>query len=224
MTARLTVEQKRLARRLKAKGLSLREIGREVGCSHEVIRAIAAGRGRERDGKPDQWSPAPGRLTLADREEISLRVQQGDAFNAIAGRLGRATSTVSREVAANGGRGNYRAWRAHQRARVRARRPKTPKLTCPRLAATVAKWLEEWWSTDGDLPPVAHRVRGRSDDVGEPRDHLSGSFRAGTRRAAQGAYPLPADREDKATPQAHIRERRKAPGHGHDQRASRRGS
>jgi hypothetical protein len=33
----------------------------------------------------------------------------------IAGRLGTAVSTVSREVAANGGRGCYRAWRAHRR-------------------------------------------------------------------------------------------------------------
>jgi DNA-directed RNA polymerase specialized sigma24 family protein len=41
MTAHLTVEQRRLARRLHAKGLSLREIGRQVGCSHEVVRSVA---------------------------------------------------------------------------------------------------------------------------------------------------------------------------------------
>ena len=61
----------------------------------------------------------------------------------IAARLGRAVSTVSREVAANGGRGGYRAWRAHQRARQQARRPKTPKLACPRLAAQVTEWLAD---------------------------------------------------------------------------------
>ena len=64
----------------------------------------------------------------------------------IAARLGKAVSTVSREVAANGGRGGYRAWRAHQRARAQARRPKTPKLACPQLAAQVTTWLAEWWS------------------------------------------------------------------------------
>jgi transposase, IS30 family len=53
---------------------------------------------------------------------------------------------VSREAAGNGGRTGYRAWRAHQRARERARRPKVPKLACPRLAAQVTGWLEAWWS------------------------------------------------------------------------------
>jgi IS30 family transposase len=65
---------------------------------------------------------------------------------AIAARLGKATSTVSREVAGNGGRAGYRAWRAHQRARQRARRPKAPKLARSRLAAQVTEWLEAWWS------------------------------------------------------------------------------
>jgi IS30 family transposase len=90
--------------------------------------------------------PGPGRLMLADREEISLGLHRGEAFTAIAARIGRATSTVSREVAANGGRGQYRAWRAHQRAYRQARRPKTPKLACPRLAARVSQWLAAWWS------------------------------------------------------------------------------
>jgi IS30 family transposase len=70
----------------------------------------------------------------------------GESFTVIAARLGKAVSTVSREVAANGARGAYRAWRAHQRARAQARRPKIPKLACPQLAAQVTRWLEEWWS------------------------------------------------------------------------------
>jgi IS30 family transposase len=69
-----------------------------------------------------------------------------ETFCVIAARLGKAASIVSREVAGNGGRGGYRAWRAHQRARERARRPKAAKLACPRLAAQVTAWLEEWWS------------------------------------------------------------------------------
>jgi transposase, IS30 family len=82
-------------------------------------------------------------------------VHRGETFSAIASRLGRATSTVSREVAANGGRGGYRAWRAHERAREQARRPKVPKLACPRLAAQVTAWLEEWWSPE----EIARRLR-----------------------------------------------------------------
>jgi IS30 family transposase len=145
MTAHLTVEQRQLARRLSARGLSLREIGRQVGCSHEVVRAVVR-RDSKRPVRSDAWQPGPGRLTLADREEISLGVRAGESFTVIAARIGKAVSTVSREVAGNGGRPDYRAWRSHQRARERARRPKTPKLACPRLAATVTAWLGAWWS------------------------------------------------------------------------------
>src|SRR5512133_3721203 len=130
MGPHLTMEQRQLARRLSARGLSLREIGRQVGCSHEVVRTVVR-RESKRPVRSDPWKPGPGRLTLADREEISLGLREGAPFTAIASRLGKAVSTVSREVARNGGRRGYRAWRAHQRARERARRPKTPKLSRP---------------------------------------------------------------------------------------------
>jgi transposase, IS30 family len=145
MRPHLTVEQRQLALRLRARGLSLREIGPQVGCSHELVRIIARQAPR-RPVRHQGWVPGPGRLTLADREEISLGLHAGESFTTIAARLGKAVSTVSREVAANGGRGAYRAWRAHQRARAQARRPKTPKLACPQLAAQVTGWLEQWWS------------------------------------------------------------------------------
>jgi IS30 family transposase len=117
------MEQRQLARRLSARGLSLREVGRQVCCSHEVVRTVVR-RESKRPVRLDSWRPGLGRLTLADREEISLGLRAGESFTAIAGRLGKAVSTVSREVAGNGGRSDYRAWRAHQRARTRARRPK----------------------------------------------------------------------------------------------------
>src|SRR3954465_7418584 len=145
MTAHLTIEQRQLARRLSGKGLSLREIGRQVGCSHEVVRAVVR-RESKRPVRSDAWQPGPERLSLADREEISLGLRAGESFTVIALRLGRAVSTVSREVAGNGGRHDYRAWRAYRWARERARRLKTPKLSRPRLAAQVTQWLGEWWS------------------------------------------------------------------------------
>src|SRR4051794_28765418 len=107
MTAHLTVEQRQLARRLDAKGLSLREVARQVGCSHEVVRTVVR-RESKRPVRSDPWQPGPGRLTLADREEISLGLREGASFTAIARRLGKAVSTVSREVAGNGGRSGYR--------------------------------------------------------------------------------------------------------------------
>ena len=48
---------------------------------------------------------APLRLSLAEREEISRGLAAGESLRVIAGRLGRTPSTVSREVARNGGRG-----------------------------------------------------------------------------------------------------------------------
>ena len=154
MGPHLTVEQRQLALRLRAGGLSLREIGAQVGCSRQGV-ALIVRRAARRPVRHDGWVPGPGRLTLADREEVTVGLHAGQAFTVIAARLGKATSTVSREVAANGGRSGYRAWRAHQRAREQARRPKTPKLACPRLAARVTAWLAEWWSPQ----QIAARLR-----------------------------------------------------------------
>jgi transposase, IS30 family len=83
--------------------LSLREIGPQVGCSHQGV-ALIVRRASQRPVRADGWVPGPGRLTLADREEITLGLHARESFTAIAARLGKAVSTVSREVAANGGR------------------------------------------------------------------------------------------------------------------------
>jgi uncharacterized protein YerC len=99
----LTVEQRQLALRLHARGLSLREIGPQVGCAFQTVARVAR-RGSRRPVRLDGWVPGLGRLALADREEITLGLHAGESFTVIAARLGKAVSTVSREVAANGGR------------------------------------------------------------------------------------------------------------------------
>jgi len=154
MAAWLTVEQRQLARRLRKEGWSHRRIAAQVGCSHEAVRVVLR-RKRVRRWRPEDWSPGPGRLSLAEREEISVGVGRGETFSTIAGRLGRAVSSVSREVAANGGRDGYRAWRAHRRAHERARRPKTPRLADGRLAGQVTQWLKQWWSPE----EISRRLR-----------------------------------------------------------------
>src|SRR5215475_9148230 len=130
-------------------------------CAFAAVGRIAR-RGSRRPVRGDGWVPGPGRLTLADREEITVGLHAGESFTVIAARLGKAVSTVSREVAANGGRGGYRAWRAHRRARGQARRPKTPKLACPALAAQVTTWPAEWW------PPQQISRRLRIEFPGDP--------------------------------------------------------
>ena len=155
MAPQLTVRQRQTARRLKAAGWTLREIGAHLDCSAGTVGRLLEG-AVVRPGRPDAiWQPAPGRLTLEEREEISLGIHRGESLSAISRELGRSASTVTREVTANGGREHYRAWRAHRRAHDAARRPKTAKLACPRLAAQVTAWLQEWWSPE----EIAQRLR-----------------------------------------------------------------
>ena len=77
-----------------------------------------------------------------EREEISRALARGLSFRAIAGHLGRAPSTISREVVRHGGRARYRAAEADARAWRAARRPKPCRLAChPRLCRLVAEKL-----------------------------------------------------------------------------------
>jgi IS30 family transposase len=88
-----------------------------------------------------------GHLTLAEREEISRGLSQGLSVRAMAERLGRAPSTISREVARNKGRDRYRAIDAHDRAWYRARRPKPCRLDTNEVLRTfVAAMLQADWS------------------------------------------------------------------------------
>jgi IS30 family transposase len=87
------------------------------------------------------------RLSLAEREEISRGVEAAESCRAIAGRLGRAPSTVARDIAGHGGRRHYRAWRADAQAVARTQRPKVPKLVAsPRLRQEVEHRLALRWS------------------------------------------------------------------------------
>jgi IS30 family transposase len=143
----LTHEQKQLAFRLHARGWGLSEIAREVACTAPMVRLMVHD-GLYTSGIPDEWEPRPGCLTVAEREEILIGCRDGESLSAIARRLGRSPSTISREVVANDGRENYSAWRAHLRARNAARRPKPHKLRAGRLRDEVARRLLELWSPD----------------------------------------------------------------------------
>ena len=153
MPKRIDPGLEREVRRLDAKGHGLREIARMVGCSrHAVTNTLLR---EPRPAAPTEWDPSPAHLSLGEREEIRAGLERGETFSAIARLIGRAVSTVSREVGANGGRNCYRAHRGHSRAARRARRPKIPKLACPRLAAKVSEWLEQLWSPE----QIVNRLR-----------------------------------------------------------------
>ena len=143
---RLTPEERKRIIALVADGMAAVDVAREVARSAGFVQRVvreAGGVARRLD-----WDPSPARLSAAEREEIRAGLEAGESFRVIARRLGRAPSTISREVGANGGRRRYRGWRAHRRASDLARRPKVAKLAgCPRLRAQVETWLEvELWS------------------------------------------------------------------------------
>jgi IS30 family transposase len=92
--------------------------------------------------RPPRSCRSDARLSLEEREEISRGLAAGESLRTIASRLGRAPSTVSREVQRNGGVGRYRAMPADRAAHRRARRPKPCKMALhPRLATLVAQKL-----------------------------------------------------------------------------------
>ncbi|SHF89214.1 GbsR/MarR family transcriptional regulator [Streptoalloteichus hindustanus] len=73
-----------------------------------------------------------GRLTHEDRQRIAEGLAEGLGYAEIARRLGRPTSTVSREVARNSGPAGYRADQAQQVTKRRARRRSpAPSPTAP---------------------------------------------------------------------------------------------
>ncbi len=88
-------------------------------------------------------------LTFAEREEISRGIAAGRSARRIAATLGRAPSTVTREIDRHGGRSSYRAAEADERAWQHARRPQICKLARDRtLRQLVASKLAADWSPE----------------------------------------------------------------------------
>ena len=126
------------------KGESLHSIARHFGRGHSSIQGVI---GRTGGIRPLSRCRSRLSLTLAEREEISRGLAAGESMRSIASSLGRAPSTVSRELSRNGGRRPYRAHAADQAAWDRALRPKPCKLVLNRpLAMTVARLLRQRWS------------------------------------------------------------------------------
>ncbi len=113
-----------------AKGLSSEQAALAVGASS----AAGSRWFRERGGMATfMLGPLSGcYLSFGEREEIALLRAQGIGVREIARRLGRAPSTISRELRRNaatrGGKLEYRASVAQWKAELMARRPKTAKL------------------------------------------------------------------------------------------------
>ena len=127
-------------------GDSLQQIAQLFDRYHSSIERILAESGGIR---PTQRRRSRLALTLAEREEISRAVAAGQSIYSIAASLGRAPSTIYREIKRNGDQEGYRASQADQAAWDRAHRPKTCKLAENRtLAHIVAGKLQMQWSPE----------------------------------------------------------------------------
>ena len=157
---------------LIAAGVSSEDAGSAVGvsptCGGKWFRRFG--------GVNPRWVAPRGnkrpRLSADEREQIMIGTAQGESIRSMARRLGRAPSTVMREIANNGvmrgyvgryraryrfgarraggdAKSGYSARIAQQRSEQRARRPKTGKLgRCPALRDQVQAWLVKKYSPE----------------------------------------------------------------------------
>src|SRR5476649_821023 len=134
------------------RGDSLQTIAQLFERNHSSIQRILAETGGIR---PAQRCRSARALTLSEREEISRAVVSGESIRAVARRLQRSPSTVSREIRRNGGREAYRAVQADQHAWIRG--------VAPNLVS---------WSKAGNWPT---RSPASSNCSGRPSRLLDGS-------------------------------------------------
>jgi len=172
------------------------QIAPALGVSRAVIHQLANPRGwviRRED-----WQVPTSRLSLPERVEIQLGLQRGESYRSIGRRIGRAASTVCREVRVDGGLKHYAPFRAHRRAEAMRRRPKPTKLAChPALRSRVEADLERLWSPrqicrrlrsefgDDTTMSISHETIYRSLYVqgrGELRRELARCLRTGRAR------------------------------------------
>lgn len=140
----ISAEQKNeLWQRWKA-GDTLSDIGRALGKHAGSIFGVLVAKGGIAPAIRIRRANA---LSVAEREEIARGLAVGSSIRQLARELGRAPSTICREVSRNGGARRYRPSLAEERASMRALRPKPCRLASyPELCALVADRLENRWS------------------------------------------------------------------------------
>jgi len=141
-----TAEQKTLMWDCWQRGVSIKSIGRLFDRPSSSIFGLLSPTGGIR---PPSRKRSRLSLALSEREEISRGIASGLSLRAIASKLGRSPSTISREIRRNNGSDNYRATQADEEAWDRSRRPKLCKLACnPLLIQVVSQKLTLSWSPE----------------------------------------------------------------------------
>lgn len=141
----LTTEEFGQMRARLVSGMTVDDVAELFGVSNATVRTLGNVRRMRASVKPR----SPLRLSAREREEISICLREGQSARSIAARLGRAPSTVSREVARCGGRAGYRAWQAEGLRAERLLRPKARKLVVhARLRQEVQRRLADFWAPE----------------------------------------------------------------------------
>ncbi|SRR6266540_5118648 len=182
--------------RSAATGHRVNEIAAEAHVSRSTIYGLVGPMGWV--VRAEHWEVSASRLSLEQRIEIRIGLERNESYRCIGDWIGRAASTVCREVNANGGRRRYRPMVAHRHAEVRARRSKPTKLaTHPALRRRVTADLERLWSPeqiathlrsefgDDETMTISHETIYKSLYVqgrGELRRELSRCLRTGRAR------------------------------------------
>lgn len=225
---RLPPDIRRQVLKLAAEGLTQQEIARRADISQRSVCYLLKPLGGVI--RPGIWDPGTRHLSLQERMDIKIGLEKDLSLRCIARQMSRQPSTISREVAANGGRQRYAPISAHRRAELRARRPKATKLASnPQLLERVSTDLKELWSPqqiasrlaaefgDDVTMRISHETIYKSLYVqgrGELRRELARCLRTGrARRVPQGRLSSrtripgmimiserPAEAQDRAVP------------------------
>jgi IS30 family transposase len=157
-------------------GVGFREAARQVGVDYRLTKRWRHGWGPRPGARVGRLARAVGEreisprfLNEAQRVEIADLLGEGASVRAIARELGRAPSTISREIRRNRQPGRrYRPHTAQVMARKRRPRPKIGKIAAhPQLQQLVQAGLDQRWSPE----QIVRRLR--RDHPNRPELHVT---------------------------------------------------
>lgn len=149
---RMSVEQQDQVWQGFKQGKSISAIGRDLGLPSQSARRFLKQFGGIR---PAARRRSARQLSANEREELSRGLATGESCRSIAIRIRRSHSTVSRELARNGGTLGYRAQAADQAAYDRGLRPKSSKLS---TTEPLRRLVEEQLDLDWSPQQISHRL------------------------------------------------------------------
>jgi IS30 family transposase len=210
---------------LRARGWSIRAAAREVGVSRSSGTAWASGHKTYRNGVVVGFVPpldplavrqvSPRYLSQDERIEIADLRRAGLSMRAIADKLGRAPSTISRELRRNAApldRG-YQPFDAHRRATARRARHHRRRVEAnDKLGVLVAALLGRRWSPQQISRHLRHRFPDNPsmwlchESIYQAVYQPNSQFRRPSRLAPHRRSPLRTGRDHR---RAHHRQRRR---------------